>query len=103
MNDLATARRVLADAQNKANLLGLSSDMLLDDLARYGSVSEAQIEFASTLRSEAARRLANDLTPGWLQGRCDGCGAQSLALAIGPVEGIVCERCPDCVRLGVEP
>lgn len=55
------------------------------------------------LRREAARRLATDLVPGWLVGRCDGCGAHSAALAVQLVEGIVCELCPDCVRLGVTP
>lgn len=35
--------------------------------------------------------------------RCDCCGAASPVLIREPVEGIVCERCPDCQREGLAP
>lgn len=35
--------------------------------------------------------------------RCDVCGTADVPLTREPVEGIVCERCPDCKRHGLVP
>ena len=35
--------------------------------------------------------------------RCDGCGTRGVPLWREVVEGITCERCEECRRLGVVP
>lgn len=36
-------------------------------------------------------------------GRCDCCGAASPTLIREPVEGVICERCPECRERGEMP
>lgn len=35
--------------------------------------------------------------------RCDVCGTDAAPLTREPVEGVVCERCPDCKRQELVP
>ena len=35
--------------------------------------------------------------------RCDCCGAPSAVLIREPVEGVICERCPECRERGEVP
>ena len=37
------------------------------------------------------------------QGRCDACGVLSAVLIREEVEGLVCERCPECRAQGAVP
>lgn len=49
------------------------------------------------LEDAGQQRLISDL------GRCDCCGAASPTLIREPVEGVICERCPECRERGELP
>lgn len=56
-----------------------------------------------TLRQRLAAELERHYRERATEHRCDCCGAVCAVLIREPVEGVVCERCPECRERGEVP
>ena len=56
-----------------------------------------------TLRQRLTAELERHYRERTTERRCDCCGAASATLIREPVEGVICERCPECRERGEMP
>lgn len=56
-----------------------------------------------TLRHRLTAELERHYRERTTERRCDCCGAASPTLIREPVEGVICERCPECRERGEVP